>query len=147
MTTDLSIALPTTGKARKSPTQRTLAYLKMQGYTCGIVERWNPKIRNKKHDLFGIIDIIALSATGVIGVQSTGTDFAGHRRKLTESHAVQSALWLLTPGTELMLIGWRKVKRNTGREHYEPRIEMLRLEHLVGGLEALKRYDLLNLFR
>lgn len=140
---DLSVQLPTAKVARKSPTQRTLAWLKNQGYVCGIVERWNPVIKNKKHDLFGVIDIIALTSEGVLGVQSTGTDFSGHWKKLTMTNAVDSAHWLRTPGTALLLIGWRKVKGETKKEHYEPRLQYVTMNDLREGLVIHRREDLL----
>jgi hypothetical protein len=116
-----------------SPTQRTLKYLKDEGYRCGIVERWIQAIR-KRQDLFNIIDIIALDPDkGVIGVQSTGQDFAGHYRKLTEEKAAETRMWLETPGTSLMLIGWRKLKLKRGGKamRWTPRIQEITLEDLT----------------
>lgn len=140
------VNLPTSGigGTRKSPTERTLAYLKKQGFVSGIVERRNPWIKYKTHDLFGIIDIVSLTPAGVLGVQSTGTDFAGHLNKLTVTHADRSAQWLLTPGTGLLLIGWRKVKGDTGVMHYEPRTRYVKLEDLVAGLKTMGRDDLVD---
>jgi hypothetical protein len=115
-----------------TPTQRTLKYLKDEGYRCGIVERWIQAIR-KRQDLFNIIDIIALDPDkGVIGVQSTGQDFAGHFRKLTEEKADEARAWLETPGTSLMLIGWRKLKVKRGGKamRWTPRIQYIQLEDL-----------------
>ena len=113
-----------------TPTQRTLRELKHRGFVCGIVEKWNSfaKIRQ---DLFGIIDIIALDPTrGVVGVQSTGSAFAAHDRKLTEEKAQASLDWLQTPGTVLELWGWRKVKRKRGGKAmiWQPRIKIYKIE-------------------
>ena len=121
-----------------SPTQRTLKYLKDEGYECGMVERWIP-IRGlpgggKRRDLFNIIDIIALDPVkGVIGVQSTGQDFSGHYKKLTQEKAAETRMWLETPGTSLILIGWRKVKVKRGGKamRWSPRIQEITLEDLV----------------
>lgn len=55
-----------------SPTQRTLAELRKEGYSAWIVEKWNP-FAHIRQDLFGIIDIVAIKAgtVGVLGVQCT----------------------------------------------------------------------------
>lgn len=103
--------------ASLSATQRTLRALRERGLVCAIVERFNPYAgpHGLRQDLFGIIDILALDPqAGVIGVQSTGQDFAGHVRKLTEERYQEVIDWLSTPGTRLELWGWRKVKLKRG---------------------------------
>jgi len=105
-------------------TQRTLAALKEQGALCGMVERFNqfggPVIfktingkRMGKHtgvrqDLFGIIDIIALypDRQKVCGIQSCGTAFSEHLKKIKESS--YSPIWIKYADLELW--GWRKLK-------------------------------------
>ncbi len=91
-------------------TSRTLKYLRLNlGWDADIVERWIPFGREEKEDnenegdgeekkkgnkkkrtgyrkdLFGIIDIIALSGKSIVGVQSCGQSFAEHDRKILES--------------------------------------------------------------
>jgi hypothetical protein len=123
------LTLPALGPAGKSPTERTLTYLRGLGYYCGIVER-----RLQRHisvDLFHIIDIVALTPTGVMGVQSTGSDFANHLTKLTVTQAKWSRRWLETPKTSLMLIGWRRVKQGAdGRLIWKERVKMITLDDL-----------------
>ena len=95
-----------------------------------IVEKWNAYARVRQ-DLFGIIDIIALDPErGVVGIQSTGNDFANHMTKLTVEKAQECADWLRTPGTGLELWAWRKVKVKRGgkAEVWAPRIRVLTLE-------------------
>jgi len=41
-----------------TPTQRSLAHLRKLGYTCAVVEHWNPFARVRQ-DLFGFVDILA----------------------------------------------------------------------------------------
>lgn len=115
-----------------SPTQRTIRELKNQGYKCAIVERFNPYAgpHGIRQDMFGIIDIIALDPErGVIGVQCTGSDFAGHYRKLTEEKAQESLDWLETPGTVLELWAWRKVKVKRGGKAmvWRPRVREIKI--------------------
>lgn len=119
-----------------TPTQRTLRELKRQGRVCAIVEKWIPHARVRK-DMFGIIDVIALDPQrGVVGVQSTGQDFAGHHRKLTEQKAQECVDWLQTPGTVLELWGWRKVKKTRGGKQmiWAPRIREYTLADFIDPL-------------
>lgn len=120
-----------------SYTQRTLRALRGQGLECAIVEKWNA-FAKRRQDMFGIIDIIALDPVrGVIGVQSTGTDFSGHHKKLTEDKAQECINWLSTPGANLELWGWRKVKVKRGGKAmvYQPRVKIYTLADFEDLLE------------
>jgi len=117
-----------------SATQRTLRELRRQGRVCGIVERYLSYAGQfgKRSDLFNIIDIIALDPErGVVGVQSA-TEHAAHFRKITEEYAQNTKDWLETPGTNLELWVWRKVKAKRGgkAEIWQPRITEITLEDL-----------------
>lgn len=103
-----------------SPTERTLELLEKKYKYVGIVERFihNNKIPHGiRSDLFNIIDIVCLSPTHIIGVQSCGTDYAAHYRKMTQQHKDKSTAWLRSGG-RLFLIGWRKVKKSRGSKKY-----------------------------
>ena len=113
-----------------TPTQRTLKALREQGMIAGIVERWIPRI-NIRRDLFGILDIVALHPVrGVVGVQSTGQDFAGHMAKMTVEKRAECMAWLKTPGTALELWGWSKllVKRGGKARTWQPRVHVFTME-------------------
>lgn len=121
-----------------TPTQRTLRELRARGLECGMVERWNAFAgpHGIRQDLFGFIDIIALDTSGggsIIGVQSTGSDFAGHRRKILEERHHQAAEWLRCGG-KIELWGWRKVLKVRGGKAkvWRPRVESITLETLAG---------------
>ncbi len=118
--------------AGKSPTSRTLELLRADGYHCGTVERWiqyapgdpRRKFRPGEHsDLFGIIDIVAIRPGTVMGVQSTGSAFSQHVKKLSIEKEHETLLWLAS-GASLLLIGWRKVKKKRGGKQmvWKPRI-------------------------
>lgn len=116
-----------------SPTQRTLRALRERGLVCAIVEKFNPYAgpHGLRQDLFGIIDVLALDPqVGVIGVQSTGQDFAGHVHKLTEERHQEVIDWLSTPGTTLELWGWRKVKLKRGGAamRWKPRLAVFTIQ-------------------
>ena len=99
------------------------------GRRCGIVERFISQAGTfgRRLDLFGIIDIIALDPEhGVVGIQSCGSAFSEHYRKITEECAEDAIEWLQTPGTRLELWGWRKVQLRRGSKamRWRPRIHV-----------------------
>ena len=110
--------------ASLSPTQRTLKYVRSQGWEADIVERFNPHAGKFGHrkDLFGVIDIVALTEKGIMGIQSCGQSFAEHDRKILES---ELALGWVDAGGNLMLMGWRKTKLKRGGKamRWTPRIK------------------------
>ncbi len=127
-----------------SSVQRTLRAMRDQGRVCGIVERFNSHVGpfGVRQDLFGIIDIIALSPDlGVVGIQACGQDFAKHVRTIIEEKAQESIDWLetktrclicrnLVPATTLELWGWRKVKLRPGAKamRWKPRVKIFTLD-------------------
>jgi hypothetical protein len=118
-----------------TPTQRTLQFYKDRSFQCGIVERWvpNPKAPGGgfRKDLFSIIDVIAVSPEeGIIGIQSTGTDFSGHWKKLTQEKVQESRQWILSGG-KLVLISWTKKKNQTKRLVWTPKLREINLTDLL----------------
>ena len=106
-----------------TPTQRTLKYLRDEGWEPDIVERSLPgKTFRIRRDYFNCIDIIAVRHGETIGVQSCGQAFAAHDRKIL---AEPKALLWLCGNNRLMLIGWRKLKAKRGGKLklWKPRIK------------------------
>jgi hypothetical protein len=90
-----------------SPTQRTLAELRKRGYPLvQVVEKWVPRAM-KRQDLFGVIDVLAVSVTGeVVGVQATsGSNVSARVAKIAASDKVPV---LRLAGWRLLVHGWRK---------------------------------------
>lgn len=117
-----------------SPTQRTLRALRNRGLICEIVEKFIsfPSPGHRK-DLFGIIDILALSQDGIIGIQSCGDSFGQHLQKIKETELTEE--WLNTPGTSLELWAWSKRKRKLSKGYskdlyWQARVEVITLENL-----------------
>lgn len=92
--------------AKTKSMQRSLEVIKKQGLTYQIVEKWNPWSK-KREDLFGIIDILVLDGV-ILGVQATGADVAGHRRKLADDNKSMTIAWLEAGGL-LELWSWRNL--------------------------------------
>jgi hypothetical protein len=102
-----------------SNTQRTLAYLRELGLIAEVVERWNPYSKSR-HDLFNIIDIVALG-TVIYGVQSCAdSGRSEHRKKLLAD--VRSERWIDAGGV-LWLVTWGKHKSDGKRLRWTPYVE------------------------
>ena len=87
-----------------TPTARSLAHLRAEGYQAQVVERRNPHSKTLL-DLFGVIDIIgAHPEKGIIGVQATtGPHVAARRTKSLDEPRLM--VWLLAGGT-YEIWGW-----------------------------------------
>lgn len=112
-------------------TQRTLNFIRNQGYVAEVVERWIPGA-NKRRDFLGIIDIIAFNEDQTVGVQSCGEAFAAHRDKILKS--ATAAQWLSSPHRLLALIGWRPVAQyrkdgtRAALDRMAPRVQLFGLD-------------------
>lgn len=90
--------------ASRSPTQRSLEYLRDLGYHCEIVEKWNSFTKQRK-DLWGWCDILAIRENEVMAVQVTASAVANRIQKIQESTTV--AL-VRKAGIRIEVHGWRK---------------------------------------
>lgn len=107
------------GRAMSSPTQRTLAECKRRGWTAAIVEKWNPHARIRQ-DLFGCIDILAITPEGILGIQAcAGSSHSARAEKCRQEPRI--AAWI-GAGASLAVWSWskkgprNKAKRWTLRE-------------------------------
>jgi hypothetical protein len=90
-----------------TPTQRTLAMLRTDGWTCEVVEKWNPAVK-RRHDLFGIFDVLAIRDGETMGVQVTSySNVAARIRKIAESEHIAA---IRKAGWRVCVHGWHKPK-------------------------------------
>lgn len=105
-----------------SPTQRTLKYYRDQGFLCAITEHWNP-FAHIRQDLFGFIDIVAIHAGRIIGIQTTSS--AHHAERRDKINSLEASKRWLEAGGEIHICSWRKsIPRNV----WTPRIEEITKE-------------------
>lgn len=106
-----------------TPTARTLAWLRSQGYQAEVVERFN-SFSKTRHDLFGWIDIVTLSpgTVGTIGgVQCTsGANHAARVEKVRE----MSLAWKRAGGG-VAVVSWAKRGPRGKRKVWTVRVEAL----------------------
>ena len=90
--------------ASRSPTQRSLEYLREQGYHCEVVEKWNSWTKQPK-DLWGWCDILAIRENEVLAVQVTSTGVAERIKKIEDSPTVA---FVRSADIRIEVHGWRK---------------------------------------
>ena len=110
--------------AKPSPTQRSLAHLRKQGYLVAVVERWNPHA-GVRQDLFGVIDLLALKPGAILGVQTTSGDNLAARR--TKALCEPKLRAWFEAGGRFVLHGWRKAGARGKRKLWAVREEELAL--------------------
>ena len=87
-----------------SPTQRTLALLREQGYHAEVVEHFNSFTR-RRHDLWGWCDILAIREGEILAVQCTSTGVSSRIKKIQESPTLPL---VRKAGINIWVVGWRK---------------------------------------
>jgi len=87
-----------------SPTQRSLKYLRDEGYLVAIVEHWQPFARIRK-DLWGWADLLAIKRGEVLAVQVTSEGVANRVAKITNSETIGR---VREAGIRVEVHGWRK---------------------------------------
>jgi len=108
-------------------------YLRHEGTTCAVVERWNQHAgpHGVRQDLFGFIDIIALApGRGVVGIQCCArSGHAAHRRKIVEDCTELAMEWLRCGG-DIQIWSWakQKVKRGGKAEKWMPKAETVGID-------------------
>ena len=98
---------------KQSPTVRRLAHLRKTCQLVQVVEHWNQWSRTR-HDLFGIIDILAIRDDETVAVQSTSwTNVKARIDKIQESDALP---YLREAGWRILVHGWRKNQKTNRYE-------------------------------
>ncbi len=110
-----------------TPTQRTLADLRADGFHAAVVEKWLAAVKIRQ-DLFGFADVIAFrpGQPGSVLVQTTsGSNVAARRDKIL---ALPVARDWLRAGNWIRLDGWAKRGARGKRKVWTLRKEYLALD-------------------
>lgn len=124
----------------KSPSQRTLEYLREQGWpNVQLVERWIPQARRRK-DLFRFADILAMHPIrGHLYVQATTGSHVNARLEKMLVFAEDEIEDALACGARVEIHGWRKLT-GKGRRQWFPLIKDVTLEVLHDMTEEQWRF-------
>lgn len=110
-----------------SPTARTLALLRKEGYTAQVVERFCPYSR-RRIDLFSCIDIVALRPGETMGIQATsGTNHSHRRDKAVAEPKLRE--WLLADN-RFEIWSWSKIGPQGKAKRWVERREEIALKDL-----------------
>jgi len=84
---------------------KTIKLVRDAGFFIGRVEHYDSFSR-KRHDLFGIIDYVAMGQGSIIGVQSTSySGKSAHKAAIEDSKTVR--MWLKCGG-KFLFVAWKK---------------------------------------
>lgn len=95
-----------------TPTQRTMDWMRRNGYQVDVVERWisyrlNGRTVRIRKDLFGFGDLLAFRANRVVIVQATsGSNTASRVTKIVENETAKE--WV-SNGLDIWVVGWRQL--------------------------------------
>lgn len=100
-----------------SPTQRSLAKLRAEGWTAATVERWNPHVKIRQ-DLWGFGDLLCFKGDEVLIVQTTsGSNLLARVAKIRMLPVADD--WLRSEHRKIVVHGWLRKgprgKRKTWR--------------------------------
>jgi hypothetical protein len=107
-----------------SPTQRTLALLRAQGWTCAVVERWN-QYAGIRQDVFGFGDILAYHEREHSIALFQACAGASHANRLAKLMAEPRVQGWLQAGGRVAVISWRKAGARGQRKTWTERIEWI----------------------
>jgi hypothetical protein len=110
-----------------SPTGRTLALLREEGWAAGVVERRLPRCPVSV-DWLGLADVIAVRAGAVLAVQATSGDHHAARR--AKALAEPRLRVLLASGMRFEIWSWSKRGAANKRKLWAARREALTLADL-----------------
>jgi hypothetical protein len=103
---------------KTSPTVLSLRHLRADGWTVDVCERWVPNFGGgagpgKRHDLFGLVDLVALKGSETLGVQTTShTNFNARLNKITDDEHREAFVALKAAGWGIVVHGWRLSTRD-----------------------------------
>ena len=103
-------------KKRISPTRMSLELCRKLGWTPDVVERWIPmKLHpggGQRKDLFGCIDVLAVTPYGIIGIQACAR--GSHAARLKKALEIPELREWLKAGAGFVVWSWAKVGSRWG---------------------------------
>lgn len=105
-----------------SPTSRSLAAIREDGWTVQVVERWNPHSRTRL-DLFGFADLLAIRPGRTLAVQTTSASNASAR--ILKTLGCPGFAAAVNAGWRIEVHGWSKKGPRGKRKTWQCRVEVL----------------------
>lgn len=92
-------------KSSKTPTARSLEECRKRGWDAGVVEQTIPHTFIKR-DLFGFVDIVAITPDGIVAIQATGGSGGAHAARVTKILNEPRARRWLAAGQRIEVWSW-----------------------------------------
>lgn len=89
----------------KTTTNRSTKLLEAEGYKVALVEHWN-HYTQRRHDLFGFADLLAIRENEILFVQSTSASNVSSRINKIEGH--ENTPHVRKAGIRIEVHGWKK---------------------------------------
>ena len=105
-----------------SPTARSLKYLRDNGYTAQVVEKFN-SFTKQRNDLFKCIDIVAIKPGEILGVQSTSG--SNHSARVVKSCGIPELHTWFQAGGKFVVHSWAKKGPRGKQKTWAPRAKFL----------------------
>jgi len=113
----------------RSPTARTLSFLRGIGATAEVVEHWIPMTAAgfrgplKRKDVFDCIDILCVQGAKLLGIQSTSG--ANHGSRITKALGSDKLRAFVATGNGFEVWSWSKKGPRGKRKLWTPRVTQL----------------------
>jgi len=126
-----------------TPTQRSLDYLRKQGFIANVVEqtihfpdREHPgKMKMFKRDLFNLFDILAAApGKGIIGVQTTSR--SNQQARIQKIMGTREADIWLEAGGQIHVHGWALAGARGKRKLWEVSVHIMGRDEVASASEA-----------
>jgi hypothetical protein len=129
---------PAVKKKRKkgaSPTSRALAECRKRGYVAGVVEKF-VRFPAPGHlvDLFNCIDIVAITPSGILGIQATSG--SNHASRVQKIHAEPRARAWIEAGGRLEVWTFSQKGAAGARKLWEIRVERILIDSFPAEIAA-----------
>jgi hypothetical protein len=115
-------------KSSTTPSARTLKECRARGWDAQVVEQTIPRTFIKR-DLFGVIDIVAITPGGLLGIQATGGSGGAHAARRAKILAEPRALRWLQAGAGLEIWSYAKQGKAGARKLWALRVEAIEAGH------------------
>jgi hypothetical protein len=137
----LAAAFPDAGvkerirRSSNSPAKISGQFLRRLGFRVSHQERWNPHAE-KRQDLFGFIDILAIhpELKITLGVQSTTAGHVMARMVKIDEECSKAALDWLRAGHRILIFGWKTMKPR-GQRPYR-RLTVMEVKEVDGAVSG-----------
>ena len=107
--------------SKTTPSARSKRHLEKLGWKVGTVERYC-HVTKRRHDLFGFIDLVAISPGQIVGLQVTsGSNYGGRVAKVTGECGDSARAWIAAGGVIVVQAWSLRQRRGSKQQTWQDR--------------------------